>query len=43
MEQRGILVGRPFPPFMDWCRLSIGTMDELKAFTAAFQAEMSSP
>ena len=43
MEQRGILVGRPFPPYMDWCRLSIGTMDEMKAFAAAFQAEMSRP
>ena len=43
MEQRGILVGRAFPPYMDWCRLSIGTMDEMKAFADAFQAEMSQP
>ena len=43
MEQRGILVGRPFPPFMDWCRLSIGTMDEMKAFTDAFENVMTRP
>ncbi len=43
MEQRGILVGRPFPPFMDWCRLSIGTMEEMHAFATAFEAEMSRP
>ena len=43
MEQQGILVGRPFPPFMDWCRLSIGTMQEMQAFTDAFQSVMSRP
>jgi len=43
MEQQGILVGRPFPPYMDWCRLSIGTMDEMQAFANAFQTVMSRP
>ena len=43
MAQQGILVGRPFPPFMDWCRLSIGTMEEMQAFAGAFQSVMSQP
>ncbi len=33
MRKQGISVGRPFPPFMDWCRISTGTMDEMKLFT----------
>ncbi len=43
MRQQGILVGRPFPPFLDWCRLSLGTMDEMRAFAAAFEAVMTQP
>lgn len=30
---RGMQVGRPFPPFMDWCRISTGKVEEVKAFT----------
>jgi len=37
MEKRGVLVGRPFPPYMDWCRVSTGTMDEMKSFAAALR------
>ena len=29
---RGIQVGRPFPPFTDWCRISTGTVEEVQAF-----------
>ena len=43
MEKRGILVGRPFPPYLDWCRLSIGTNAELTAFAQAFEVVMSTP
>lgn len=32
MRDQGVLIGRPFPPFYDWCRISTGTMDEVKAF-----------
>lgn len=37
MSARGILVGRPFPPYTDWCRLSLGTLDEMKRFAAVFE------
>ena len=36
MAERGILVGRPFPPFLDWCRLSVGKPEEMHAFLEAF-------
>ena len=36
MRENGIRVGRPFPPYLDWCRLSIGTLDEMKQFVKAF-------
>ena len=35
MEAENILVGRPFPPMFDWCRVSIGTQDEMAAFIEA--------
>ncbi len=35
MRERGVLVARPFPPYMDWCRVSIGTMEEMQVFASA--------
>lgn len=35
MEAENILVGRPFPPMFDWCRVSIGTQEEMAAFIEA--------
>ncbi len=32
MLDRGIMVGRAFPPFYDWCRVSTGTLEETKLF-----------
>jgi len=32
-----VAVGRPFPPMLDWLRVSIGTEDEMDRFTAAFR------
>lgn len=32
MEERGIWVGRPFPPFLDWCRLSMARPWEMELF-----------
>jgi histidinol-phosphate aminotransferase len=29
---KGFRVGRAFQPFNDWCRVSIGTPDEMKQF-----------
>ncbi|MES2524617.1 MAG: histidinol-phosphate transaminase [Gemmatimonadota bacterium] len=31
---RGFRVGRTFQPFTDWCRISVGTPDEMKQFVA---------
>lgn len=35
MKQRGFLVGRPFPPYDDWCRISIGTKSEMAKYEKA--------
>jgi histidinol-phosphate/aromatic aminotransferase/cobyric acid decarboxylase-like protein len=36
-RQKGILVGRPFPPMLDYLRVSVGTPDEMEKFLAAFK------
>jgi histidinol-phosphate aminotransferase len=41
MEAQGIIVGRPFPPFMDWCRLSMAKAEEMGAFVQAFKKVMA--
>jgi histidinol-phosphate aminotransferase len=35
MLAKGIIVGRPFPPFNDWCRISTGTIEEVQLFNQA--------
>ena len=35
MLEKGVRIGRPFPPFYDWCRISVGTLPEVQAFTNA--------
>ena len=37
MLDKGIRIGRPFPPFFDWCRISVGTLQEVQAFTSALK------
>lgn len=37
MEQENVLIGRPFPPFYDWARVSTGTMADMKLFDAALK------
>lgn len=37
MEARGFLVGRPFPPYTDWCRLSMATPENMARFADAFR------
>ena len=32
MLEKGVRVGRPFPPFYDWCRISTGTSEEVDIF-----------
>lgn len=36
MELAGVLVARPFPPYTDWCRVSVGTDDGFQRFRKAF-------
>ena len=36
-KKHGILVGRTFPPYNEYCRVSMGTMDEMKIFAAALR------
>ena len=38
MRERNILVGRHFPPFDTWCRITIGTEPEVSAFLEAVRA-----
>jgi histidinol-phosphate aminotransferase len=33
MLAKGVRIGRPFPPFYDWCRISTGTLEEVALFT----------
>ena len=40
MRAKGFIVGRAFPPYNDWCRVSIGTPDEMKAFVGALPAAL---
>ncbi len=40
MKKQGILVGRPFPPYLDWCRLSMAKPPEMIKFVDAFRRIM---
>ena len=40
MKEENVLVGRPFPPLLDWCRISTGTMDEMELFSKALKKVM---
>jgi histidinol-phosphate aminotransferase len=37
MRAEGILVARPFPPLLDWCRITIGTEEEMVLAHAAIR------
>lgn len=43
MRERGFLVGRPFPPYEDWCRISIGSEPEMKGFEKAMREVFGKP
>tara|TARA_A100000164_G_C21841491_1_gene740343 strand:- start:141 stop:1253 length:1113 start_codon:yes stop_codon:yes gene_type:complete len=32
MLEKGVRIGRPFPPYYDWCRISSGTIEEVDLF-----------
>ena len=42
-QQKGVLVGRPFPPMNQHLRVSIGTADEMDRFMVAFKDIMAKP
>lgn len=35
MLTKGVRIGRAFPPFFDWCRISTGTLEEVQLFSKA--------
>ncbi|MFZ1751113.1 MAG: histidinol-phosphate transaminase [Saprospiraceae bacterium] len=37
-----IMVGRPFPPFNDWCRVSTGTLEEMQLLKAGLMKVLTS-
>ena len=41
MHRENVIIGRPFPPMLDWARISTGTMDEVKAFSSALKNVLS--
>lgn len=38
MRERGFSLGRPFPPYLNWCRVSIGTVEQMRSFDQALRA-----
>lgn len=42
MEKENVLIGRPFPPFYEWARISTGTMEDIKLFDSALRKLMAS-
>lgn len=41
MRKEGVMIGRPFPPFTDWCRISTGTVEETQVFAKALKKVMN--
>lgn len=37
MAEKGFIVGRPFPPLNDWCRVSTGTLEEITLYNRALK------
>jgi histidinol-phosphate aminotransferase len=37
MREQGILIGRPFPPEYNWCRISTGRMEDMEQFMAGLK------
>jgi len=41
MEKHGVIVGRPFPPYKNWCRLSMAKPEEMKFFNRGLDKVLS--
>ncbi|MEN2283898.1 histidinol-phosphate transaminase [Algoriphagus sp. SE2] len=37
MADKGFIIGRPFPPLNDWCRISTGTIEEVSLYNSAIK------
>ena len=37
MKEEGIIIGRPFPPFDQWARISTGTIEDMQQFSIALK------
>jgi histidinol-phosphate aminotransferase len=35
MKEQNVLVGRPFPPFTEWCRVCSGKIEDVEKFAKA--------
>jgi len=42
MRRAGYMVGRPFPPYGTWCRVSMGTVEQMQGFAAALRSYFAS-
>ena len=40
MREKGVAIGRPFPPINDWCRISTGMIQDVKKFGDALMMVM---
>ena len=40
MKKEEVLIGRPFPPYLEWARISSGTMDDMGRFRKALTKVM---
>jgi histidinol-phosphate aminotransferase len=41
MQDEGVQIGRPFPPMLDWARISTGTMEEVQTFSKALKKALA--
>ncbi len=41
MEKRNVLIGRPFPPLLNWARISTGRLEDMETFGKALKQVMS--
>ena len=41
MKKEHVIVGRPFPPFYGWCRISTGTLPQMAQFDTALKKVLS--
>jgi histidinol-phosphate aminotransferase len=40
-KNQGVLIGRPFPPMLEWIRVTFGLPEEMKAFWQAWDKTLA--